>query len=73
MDKPPVSKPGVVASGEKVGTCLGRAMSRLACLSLSQDAMTYVRHFGRPDHLVTLTCNPKWREITNIFKHGQKS
>ncbi|GFW40730.1 ATP-dependent DNA helicase [Trichonephila clavipes] len=26
----------------------------------TQDAMTYVRHFGRPDLFITFTCNPKW-------------
>jgi hypothetical protein len=25
-----------------------------------QDAMTYVRHYGRPDYFVTFTFNPKW-------------
>ncbi|GFY01911.1 ATP-dependent DNA helicase [Trichonephila clavipes] len=26
----------------------------------TQDAMTYVRHFGRPDLFITFTCNSKW-------------
>ena len=30
---------------------------------LYQDAMAIVRKFGRPDYLITFTCNPKWREI----------
>lgn len=25
----------------------------------TQDAMTYVRHYGRPDLFITFTCNPK--------------
>jgi hypothetical protein len=29
----------------------------------SQDAMTYVRKFGRSDLFITFTCNPKWPEI----------
>ena len=29
----------------------------------TQDAMTYVRNYGRPDLFVTFTCNPKWQEI----------
>ncbi|CAE1312479.1 unnamed protein product [Acanthosepion pharaonis] len=33
----------------------------------TQDAMTYVRHYGRPDLFVTFTCNPKWVEITRTF------
>ena len=35
----------------------------------AQDAMTYVREFGRPDLFITFTCNPKWEEITeNLFE-----
>ena len=29
----------------------------------TQDAMTYVRNYGRPDLFITFTCNPKWQEI----------
>jgi hypothetical protein len=25
----------------------------------TQDAMTYVRHYGRPDFFITFTCNPR--------------
>ena len=33
-----------------------------------QDAMALVRHFGKPDLFITMTCNPNWREITeNLF------
>ncbi|GFR28798.1 ATP-dependent DNA helicase [Trichonephila clavata] len=39
----------------------------------TQDAMTYVRHFGRPDLFITFTCNPKWPEIVDLLNHGQKS
>ena len=28
-----------------------------------QDAMTIVRHTGKPDLFITFTCNPKWPEI----------
>ena len=38
----------------------------------SQDAMTYVRKFGRPD-LITFTCNPEWPEIKNELLPDQKS
>ena len=31
----------------------------------TQDAMTYVRTFGRPSLFITMTCNPKWKEIKN--------
>ena len=34
----------------------------------SQDAMTYVRHYGKPDLFITATCNPNWTEIKdNIY------
>ncbi|XP_044591373.1 uncharacterized protein LOC123269604 [Cotesia glomerata] len=39
----------------------------------TQDAMTYVRHYGRPDLFITFTCNPKWPEITELLRQGQKS
>ncbi|GFR24833.1 ATP-dependent DNA helicase [Trichonephila clavata] len=39
----------------------------------TQDAMTYVRHFGRPDLYITFTCNPKWPEIIDLLNKGQKS
>ncbi|CAE1250966.1 unnamed protein product [Acanthosepion pharaonis] len=37
----------------------------------TQDAMTYVRDYGRPDLFVTFTCNPKWVEITRELFPGQ--
>lgn len=39
----------------------------------AQDAMTYVRQYGRPDLFITITCNPKWIEITNLLLSGQSS
>ncbi|XP_053597507.1 uncharacterized protein LOC106694146 [Microplitis demolitor] len=38
----------------------------------TQDDMTYVRHFGRPDFFITFTCNPKWKEIEELLVQGQK-
>lgn len=38
-----------------------------------QDAMTYVRHYGRPDLFITFTCNPNWEGIKNLFLPGQHS
>ncbi|GFW31918.1 helitron_like_N domain-containing protein [Trichonephila clavipes] len=38
-----------------------------------QDAITYVRHFGRPDLFITFTCNPNWPEIVDLLNQGQKS
>jgi len=37
-----------------------------------QDAMTYVRHYGRPNLFITFTCNSKWTEITQELFKGQK-
>ncbi|XP_014679633.1 PREDICTED: uncharacterized protein LOC106819530, partial [Priapulus caudatus] len=35
-----------------------------------QDAITYVREFGRPDLFITTTTNPKWHEIIdNLLPH----
>lgn len=39
----------------------------------TQDAMTYVRHYGRPDLFITFTCNPKWSDISAHLFEGQKS
>ncbi|XP_065356368.1 uncharacterized protein LOC135950766 [Calliphora vicina] len=38
----------------------------------TQDAMTYVRNFGRPDLFITFTCNPKWQDIANALLLSQK-
>ena len=39
----------------------------------TQDAMTYVRHYGRPDLFITFTCNPRWDEIKELLLPGQRS
>ncbi|GBM05590.1 hypothetical protein AVEN_94849-1 [Araneus ventricosus] len=39
----------------------------------TQDAMTYVRNFGRPDLFITFTCNPQWKEITDELMARQNS
>jgi hypothetical protein len=39
----------------------------------NQDAMTYVRKFGRPDLFINFTCNPEWPEIKNELLQDQKS
>ena len=36
-----------------------------------QDAMTLVRHFGKPDLFITFTANPAWREISENLKPGE--
>ncbi|XP_072389482.1 uncharacterized protein [Diabrotica undecimpunctata] len=38
-----------------------------------QDAMTYVRHYGRPDLVITFTCNPNWEEIQTLLLPGQQA
>ena len=40
-------------------------------LNLFQDAMAIVRKFGKPDLFITITCNPKWPEITDRLGKGQ--
>jgi hypothetical protein len=40
---------------------------------LYQDAMSVVRALGKPDLFITMTCNPKWVEITNELKPFQDS
>ena len=39
----------------------------------TQDALTYVREYGRPCLFITFTCNPKWPEITSLLLPGQNS
>lgn len=38
-----------------------------------QDAMAYVRCYGRPHLFITFTCNPKWDEIKVNLLPGQNS
>merc|ERR1711989_81661 len=35
------------------------------------DAMAIVRVLGKPDYFLTMTCNPRWPEITAELKEGQ--
>ena len=37
----------------------------------AQGALTYVRHYGRPDLFITFTCNPTWEEIKEYLLPGQ--
>ena len=37
-----------------------------------QDAMAIVREKGKPDLFITMTCNPKWKEITQSLLPGQQ-
>ena len=38
---------------------------------LYQDAMAIVRHCGKPDLFITITCNPLWTEISTELLPGQ--
>ncbi|GES80818.1 LOW QUALITY PROTEIN: uncharacterized protein LOC114645498 [Rhizophagus clarus] len=40
---------------------------------LYQDSMAIVRKFGKPDLFITVTCNPKWPEITNELLPNQQA
>ena len=33
-----------------------------------QDAMAIIRHTGKPDLFITMTCNPKWKELKEFLK-----
>lgn len=35
------------------------------------DAMAVVQRYGKPDYLITMTCNPYWEEITSRLALGQ--
>ena len=34
--------------------------------------MAICSHFGKPDLFVTVTCNPKWKEIQDVLYAGQE-
>ena len=38
-----------------------------------QDAMAIVTKYGKPDWFITMTCNPKWKEIIDNLKPGEKN
>ena len=37
----------------------------------TQDAMTYVRDYGRPYLFLTMTCNPSWKDMTEEMFENQ--
>ena len=37
----------------------------------TQEAMAIVRRFGKPDLFITMTCNPKWPDISNVLIGNQ--
>ena len=38
-----------------------------------QDAMAMISKYGKPDLFLTFTCNPKWAEITENLRPGEKA
>ena len=64
---------------------LNAAVGRIVILPLSysgsqrnmkqeyQDAMAIVSAKGKPDLFVTMTCNPKWKEIQDNLLPGQSA
>ena len=36
-----------------------------------QDAMAICREYHKPDFFITMTCNPKWSEITSELRQGE--
>jgi len=42
-------------------------------LNLFHDSMAIVRQYGKPDLFITVTCNPKWFEITSRLLLGQRA
>ena len=40
---------------------------------LYQDAISLLRKYGKPDLLITFTCNPQWEEITSALLIDQKA
>src|SRR5688500_16972703 len=41
--------------------------------NLFHDSMTLVRVFGKPDLFITMTCNPKWKEILDVIGRNGKA
>ena len=37
----------------------------------AQDAMNYVKKYGKADLFITFTCNPNWEEIKSNLMPGQ--
>ena len=37
------------------------------------DAMAVVRELGKPSYFITMTCNPKWKEIVDNLPNGLKA
>ena len=40
---------------------------------LCQDRVAIIHHCGKPDLFITMTCNPKWPEITENLLPGQQA
>lgn len=38
-----------------------------------EDALAIVNRLGKPHLMITVTCNPNWREIVYNLQHGQRA
>ena len=63
--------------GHGIGRCIilpsSFAGGARCMLQLYQDAMAIVRHHGKPDYFITMTCNPNWMEVQDALLSGQRS
>ncbi|XP_075475687.1 uncharacterized protein LOC142509527 [Primulina tabacum] len=69
-----------VTCGEIRGSEIGKRIVLLESLiggprdmrKIYLDAMALVRRFGKPDLFITMTCNPKWKEVTDNLVGSQQ-
>ena len=70
-----------VAAGDTLSKDCGRKVvqpssytgSPRQMFELYQDAMSIVRKYGKPDLIITFTCNPQWEEIMSALLLDQKA
>ena len=63
-------------AGEQAGRAVGRVILPASftggpryMMAKLQDCLTYVREFGGADFFVTVTCDPKWPEISDTLQY----
>lgn len=72
FNAPTIDEVAIVIVGDQFKSrdiILHRRNEQIQCV---QDAMTYVRKYGRPDLFITFTCNPQWADIKDNLFDGQK-
>jgi hypothetical protein len=70
-----------LSMGDSTGITVGRTIvlpSTVTCSprqmqQINQGSMAIVRKFGKPDLFITMTCNPRWQEITDLLLPGQQA